>query len=78
MEELRNILSYTNVDFYAPKYCTVYADNRIISFFPYKDIEFVPKVLQIGIFTDFISGEKYTPGSILKINKKGGIAFIKE
>ena len=78
VEELINILGYTNVDFYAPKYCTVYADNRIISFFPYKDIEFVPKVLQIGIFTDFISGEKYTPGSILKINKKGGIAFIKE
>ncbi len=77
VSDLRIILNNANVDFYAPEECTVYADNRIISFFAREDLEFLPEKLQRGNYINFITGEKYIPGTILKISKKRGIAFIR-
>lgn len=75
--ELRSIFDICGVDFYAPAECTVYADNRIVSFFAREDIEFVPHVLQKGAFRNIITDEEYIPGTSLRIGKKRGIAFIK-
>lgn len=76
--ELRSILADAGVGFYAPEECTVYADNRMISFFAREDLEFIPDVLQSGVFENFITGEKYSPGTLLKLEKKRGLAFIKQ
>lgn len=78
VKEIRFILEMCKVKFYAPCGCTVYADNRIVSFFPSRSMRFKPKKIQKGSYYDFITGEKYVPGTLLNIKKKSGIAFIKE
>jgi len=78
VSELRSIFEFCKVDFYAPEECTVYADNRIVSFFARKDIEFVPSVLQNGTFRNFMSGEMYNRGSSVILKAKDGFAFIRE
>ena len=78
VSQLRTVLENAGVDFYAPEECTVFADNRIVSFFAREDIEFIPQIMQDGVFTNFMTGEKYVAGTKLRIDKKGGIAFIRE
>ena len=75
---IRLILQACNVTFYSPQKCTVYADNRIVSFFAAESISFVPPVLQDGMYKNLMTSEKYIVGNNIKIDSRSGIAFIKE
>ena len=75
---IRRIAEICGVDFYAPGECTVYADSRFVSFFPKNDVEFVPESMQEGEYFNFLTGERYVPGTALKISGKLGAAFIKK
>ncbi len=75
--DLRRLLDSERVQSAAPEECAVYEDNRMISFFPRKDMEFVPNV-NPGRYFDIMSGEEYIPGTKIFIKGKLGRAFIKE
>lgn len=75
---LRKIVEDVGVSCLAPENCAVYADNRIISFFPREDISFVPS-LPCGMrLADFLTGEPYILGTEIKINGALGKAFTVE
>lgn len=75
--ELRSILEYSGVSFMAPKGCAVYADSRVVSFFPKEDITFVPDISYLGKdFTDLVTGEKYNVGTPITVEAKSARAFI--
>lgn len=76
VKELRDMVECAGVNCYAPAECTVYADNRIVSFFPRQDMEFVPSLPEKLQLTNLISGEVYQQGSILRMEAKRGIAFM--
>lgn len=73
---LRKIVECAGVHCYAPKECTVYADNRIISFFPRKDMTFVPSLPESMNLTEMLSGKEYSLGSALVMKAKRGLAFL--
>lgn len=77
-EVIRSVLEICDVYFYAPLGCTVYADSRMVSFFPSEDVTFVPEVLNNGRYRNCISDELYSSGTPLDLKEKSGIAFIKE
>ena len=72
---LRTVAKLYGVHFYAPQDCTVYADNRIFSFFPAKDIVFVPDVPYFTKAKNLISGEVLSCGDEISIKAKSGLAF---
>ena len=73
--ELREIVELAGVHCYAPVGCTVYVDNRILSFFPKQDVEFKPYVPKDVILRNFLTNDIYDNANPLKLNAKGGIAF---
>ena len=75
---LRNIVEDAGVKCPAPENCTVYADNRIISFFPRENMSFVPIIPENKKLYDLLTGEGYTEGEKIKINGALGKAFIIE
>ena len=56
---LRRIVEGAGVHCYAPEECTVYADNRIVSFFPRLDMSFIPSLPKPQRMTDLLSGKEY-------------------
>ena len=73
--ELSKIVELAGVQCYAPVGCTVYADNRILSFFPKQDVEFKPYVPKDAILRDFLTNDIHDNSKPLKLNAKGGISF---
>lgn len=72
---LRNIVESAGVHCYAPAECAVYADNRIVSFFPRRDMNFVPALAGPLHLTEVLSGREYSLGEPLFIAAKDGMAF---
>ncbi len=77
IDTTREIVEAAGVHCYAPKECTVYADNRVISFFPREDMAFECKLKNPVTLTNVRSGEVYkNAGKInLAINARDGVAF---
>ncbi len=75
---LREIVERAGVHCYAPAECAVYADNRILSFFPRRDMDFIPQLPKSMKLTELFSGKKYSLGESLFIAAKGGMAFYVE
>lgn len=75
VSELRKITELCGVRFYAPEECAVYADNRIVSFFPRTDMKFVPNIPEKE-YTNIITGEKYVWGTAVGIKGKHGFALM--
>ena len=78
VESIRKILEFTPVKFYAPSECTVYADNRIVSFFAREDVSFVPKVPCCTSLINVMTGERIKSGEKINIMAKRARAFIIE
>ena len=72
---LRRIVEGAGVHCYAPEECTVYADNRIVSFFPRKAMSFVPSLPDPRRMTELLSKKEYSPEELLSIDAKRGMAF---
>jgi hypothetical protein len=77
-KSLRKIVEDAGVTCIAPENCAVYADNRIVSFFPREDMSFVPVIPEDKRVWDFMSGEQYVRGTLLDIKGALGKAFIIE
>lgn len=77
VEDIKALLSHTDIICPAPAECAVYEDSRIVSFFPRESMTFVPDIPK-GKYRDFMTGEPYIWGTPLKINAKSGLALIKE
>ena len=75
---LRRIVEDAGVTCLAPENCAVYADNRIISFFPREDMSFVPTVSKDLKLSDFLTGETYVSGTPIHIKGALGKAFVIE
>lgn len=75
---LRRIVEDFGVKCLAPENCTVYADNRVVSFFPREDISFVPSLPEGIRAVDFLTNEPYTVGAEIKIKGALGKAFLIE
>lgn len=73
---IRKIVEAAGVKTFAPKNCTVYADNRIISFFPREDMEI--KLNSSEKLTDIFTGELFDGTKPLTVKAKMGRAFIRE
>ena len=78
VESIRKILEFTPVKFYAPSECTVYADNRIVSFFAREDVSFIPKVPCCTSLKNVMTGERIKSGEKINIMAKRARAFIIE
>lgn len=77
VNEISALLSYAKIACPAPAECAVYEDSRLVSFFPRKDMTFIPN-LQKGSYHNLLTGEKYIYGTPLEIKARSGIAFTKE
>ena len=55
----------------------MYADNRILSFFPKEDMAFVPNLPDNTGLTHMLTGEEWKPGTPFTMHAKDGIAFFK-
>ncbi len=77
VDRAREIVESAGVHCYAPKECTVYADNRVISFFPREDMSFECKLKKSATLTNVRSGEVYKNADKinLTINARDGVAF---
>ena len=75
VETLRKIADLAGCHFYAPAECTVYADNRIVSVFPRKDVKdkirFPHKVTAVEFFT----GKEYKDVTEIPLELKEKQAF---
>ena len=76
VSQLRTIVERAGVHCYAPEECAVYADNRIISFFPRCDMDFVPSLPNIIEMKEFYSGDIYQAGDKVSIKQKRGLAYL--
>ena len=75
---LDKIFAYAGVTRQAPVECAVYADNRLIGFFPREDVCFVPAIPEGEIWRDVLTGEVLTNGAALNIPARGARAFYIE
>lgn len=77
VDTARGIVERAGVHCYAPKECTVYADNRVISFFPREDMTFECKLKQKSTLKNIQTGETHEAVDTLKLELKarGGVAF---
>ena len=75
VSQLRTIVERAGVHCYAPEECAVYADNRIISFFPRQDMDFVPSLPDSVEMKEFYSGDVYRIGDKVAIKYKRGLAY---
>lgn len=76
VDTMRKIVECAGVQCYAPVECAVYADSRIISFFPRKDITFIPSLPKDMYMKEMLSGEEYSLEYPLVIKAKKGVAFV--
>jgi len=72
------IFSYAGVTRKAPAECTVYADNRLIGFFPREDVRFLPDIPTGAAWRDVLTGEVLSRGVELAIPARGARVFYKE
>ena len=75
---LRKIVLEAGVTCLAPENCAVYADERIVSFFPREDMSFIPNISQDKKIIDFMTGESYVKDTEINIKAALGRAFIIE
>lgn len=78
VHDIRTVLTLAGVHFYAPQQCAVYADNRIVSYFPRQDITFVPCLEKNTKARNLITGEYLKTGEPIHLQAKSGVAFIIE
>lgn len=72
------IFTYAGVTRTAPVECCVYADNRLIGFFPREDVSFVPDIPAGVTWRDVLTGEVLERGENLTIPARGARAFYIE
>jgi hypothetical protein len=75
---VNKILTYVGVTRTAPIECCVYADNRLVGFFPREDVAFVPEIPEGVTWRDVLTGEALTRGAELVIPARGARAFYIE
>jgi hypothetical protein len=75
---VNKILTYVGVTRTAPVECCVYADNRLVGFFPREDVAFVPEIPEGVTWRDVLTGEALTRGAELVIPARGARAFYIE
>ncbi len=75
---VNKILTYVGVTRTAPAECCVYADNRLVGFFPREDVAFVPEIPEGATWRDVLTGEALTRGAELVIPARGARAFYIE
>ncbi len=73
--QLRTLVERAGVHCYAPTGCAVYADNRILSFFPKENMEFIPNVHKGVVLRDLLADSRYDPTRPIALDAKGGVAF---
>lgn len=73
--QLRTLVEQADVHCYAPVGCAVYADNRILSFFPKDAAQFVPAVDKNTALYDLLSARPYDLSQPLSLPARGGVAF---
>ena len=56
----------------------VYADNRMIGFFPREDVCFTPDIPEGVTWRDVLTGEVLSRGAVLEISARGARAFYIE
>lgn len=76
--ELRKIVERARVHCYAPAGCAVYADNRILSFFPARGMTFEPSLPENMHLTELLTKDAYQAGEPMHLEAKRGIAFLAE
>ena len=76
VQTLRRLLEAAGATFIAPAECCVYADNRLVSFFPRADMSFVPQLPRGARLFDLLTGEEHPADAPLCIKARGGRAFI--
>ena len=69
------IFTYAGVTRQAPVECCVYADNRLIGFFPREDVSFIPDIPEGVAWRDVLTGEELRRGAKLEIGARGARAF---
>jgi hypothetical protein len=72
------IFTYAGVTRMAPAECCVYADNRLIGFFPREDVCFTPDIPEGVVWRDVLSDEELRRGASLAIAARGARAFYIE
>ena len=72
------IFAHAGVTRLAPTECAVYADTRLIGFFPREDVRFVPTIPEGEVWRDVLSGEVLKHGEVLSISARGARAFYIE
>jgi hypothetical protein len=77
-QTLRRMIEEVGVSCLAPENCAVYADSRVVSFFPREDMSFVPQLPKEKRISDFLSGEQYEEGTEISIRAALGRAFVIE
>ncbi len=75
---LDKIFTYAGVTRLAPAQSAVYADNRLISFFPRDDVSFLPDIPAGVIWRDVLTDEILVRGEALSIPARGARAFYIE
>lgn len=78
VSQLREILRRCGVHFYAPEECAVYADNRLVSFFPKKDMSFTPDLPDGTDMKNLVSHEDFDCQKQYQVKAKGYLVFIKK
>ncbi len=76
--EIAKIYAVAGVTRIAPAECTVYADNRLIGFFPRENVHFVPDIPAGVIWRDVLTGEALSRGAELVIPARRARAFYIE
>lgn len=76
VSQLRAMVEAAGVHCYAPAQCAVYADSRILSFFPKEDMTFVPNLPGSAGLTDMLTGQAWNPDTPLVMHAKEGIGFF--
>lgn len=78
VNSVAKILAHANAARLAPTECAVYADNRLIGFFPREDVCFTPNIPQGVTWRDVLTGDVLTRGTELAIPARGARAFYIE
>lgn len=72
---LRKLVESAEVDCLAPENCAVYADNRIVSFFPRETVSFIPQIADE--LYDIYTGKPLDKTLPLTIKGRLGRAFVR-
>lgn len=77
VKSTRKIQKDARVHFYAPEQCAIYADNRMISYFPREDMEFISQFKNVCSVKNISYVEITQNQNTIKLslNAKSGVAF---